>query len=64
MVHGPLAVMSAVSVMSVILARQLTDRVRLRVLVQDDPWVPVFLSFVRMLRRQQRRGSQGARQNQ
>jgi hypothetical protein len=29
--------MSAVSVMSVILARQLTDRVRLRVLVQNDP---------------------------
>jgi hypothetical protein len=64
MVHGPLAVMSVMSVMSVILARQLTNRVRLRVLVQDDPWVPVFLSFVRMLRRYQRHDSQGARQNQ
>jgi len=60
-VHGPLAVMS---VMSVILARQLTNRVRLRVLVQDDPWVPVFLSFVGMLRRYQRHDSEGARQNQ
>jgi hypothetical protein len=58
MIHSFLTVASAM------LARQVTDRVSLRVLVDDDSRVAVRLDFVRMLRRYQRHDSQSGCQSQ
>ena len=43
------------------LAWEVTDRVRLRVLVYDDLRMAVCLSFVRVLRRHQRHDAEGGR---